>query len=362
MHLAGMLDDAIIADQDEPRLMRVMAPKINGAWNLHELTKNSELELFVLFSSAASILGSVGQGNYAAANAFLDSLAYYRRSQGLPACSINWGPWESTGLVHRLGDEHKRRIKKQGIGLLSNEEGIALLDDVLEKGIAQPVLLPILKARFNEVQSASPYPPPSIFKDLLEVKKNEPTKKDAGTWAKQLLSLNPKQREQFLIETLQQEIAKILSVPDAKKIHLDKSLQEFGMDSLMAVELRNKLSTLVGKKLPVTLLFDYPNVLALAAYLDGFISQQENGQTKNIDRSKEPGWRDAVYSQLMEELKIAGAGEDANNANAVKAMIDELNRMMGKVINGKHADNTGELDDMSLEELEDEFEKELKNI
>ena len=362
VHLAGILDDAMIPDQDDTRFTKVMAPKVRGAWNLHELTKNSGLELFVLFSSAASVLGSAGQSNYAAANAFLDGLAHYRSQLGLPACSINWGPWESAGLVHRMGDEHKKRIRKQGIGLFSNAEAIALLDDALEKRPVQSVLLAIHKTRFSEIKHASFYQSASLLKDLLDSKKIETPEKHTEDWFEQLMSMNTTQRKQYLIDTLQQEVARILSVPDAKKIHVDKSMQEFGMDSLMAVELRNKLSAIIGKKLPVTLLFDYPNVLALAAFIEEFIEKNTKGQTSSREKPEAIGWREAVYHQLMTELKNKAPGDESTHHEAIKIMLDDLNLMMDKVVNGKPQENSDELDGMTPEELEDEFEKELKSI
>lgn len=362
MHLAGMLDDALIKDQENDRFIAITAPKIQGAWHLHELTKNHSLELFVLFSSAAALLGSAGQSNYAAGNAFLDSLAHYRRSLGLPACSINWGPWESAGLVHRMSEERKTRIRKQGIGLLSNQEGLALLGEVLEKQVTQPVLLPVLTNRLSEVLHASPYPVASLFRELPGVKKAAPAVQEAQTWVKLLTPLPAQQRQQRITEMLQQEIAGILSMPDAGKIHLDKSLQEFGMDSLMAVELRNKLSVRMGKKLPVTLLFDYPNVLALAAYLVNGIVQEEKPAILPAEKLIMADWRETVYRQLMLELKATGRIEEYRHDQVVKGILDEMNLAMDNALQGRLPEDSDVLEGMSLEELENEFEKELKNI
>lgn len=357
-HLAGMLDDELISRQDEGRFTQVMAPKIRGAWHLHELTKSHDLDLFVLFSSGASILGSAGQSNYAAANAFLDSLAQYRHRMELPACSINWGPWEATGLVHRMGDEHKHHIRKQGIGLLSNEEAILLLNETLEYGWIQSVFIPIIRNRLAQVQQTSLYPVASIYRKLYGLGKKNVAKRDPASWINELTSLSLKQREQFLIETLQKEIASVLSIPNPKSVHRDKSLQEFGMDSLMAVQLRDRLSFLIGKKLPVTLLFDYPNVLALASFLSDQIDQLE--VVKASETKQNPGWRDAVYSQLMTELRRAGRGDGYDGEQTANKMMKELEAMMNRAINGQ--EEHIELDDMSLEELENEFEKELRDI
>lgn len=360
-HLAGMLDDAMITELDDARFSNVMAPKIQGAWNLHELTKDLNLDFFVLFSSAAAILGSAGQSNYAAANAFLDSLTFYRSELGLPACAISWGPWEAAGLVHRMGEEHKKRIRKQGVGLMSNEEGIALLDHALESGVLQPVLLPVLKNRLTELQQSSRALCPSVLKDLLVAKRPDAEKKSPDVWIKHLMSLGRQQRQPFLIETLQQEIARILSVSDAKKIHLEKSLQEFGMDSLMAVELRNKLSALIGKKLPVSLLFDYPNVLALAGFLNDQIGQQQAIPDTGVV-STQSEWREIVYKQLLGELKQKGGPENQDYHLAAQKMLDDLSQMIDNAVKKRSSSDTENLDNLSLEELENELENELRNI
>jgi len=361
-HLAGMLDDGLLTEQSESRFMNVLSSKIRGAWHLHELTQTHDLELFVLFSSAAAILGSVGQSNYAAANAFLDGLAIYRRANNQPACSVSWGPWAATGLVHRMGEAHQQRIRKQGIGLLSNEEGIALLDDALHSGQTQPVVLPLLKNKLTDIYDAGGAGLPSLFKDLLESTPKGAGKRESATWVKHLLSLQPKQRTQFLTETIQQEVARILSLPDARKIHLDKSLQEFGMDSLMAVELRNKLSALIGKKLPVSLLFDYPNILALAGFIDGQIGQEAQQQPDRSGARKDAGWRATVYRQLLAQLKEAGNGTEQDYHGAVHKMLDELDLMMQVTLNGTPSQAPDALDNLSLEELENELENELRNI
>lgn len=360
-HLAGMLDDGLLTEQSESRFTEVMSSKIRGTWHLHGLTQAHDLELFVLFSSAATVLGSVGQSNYAAANAFLDSFAFYRRANNQPACAISWGPWAATGLVHRMGGEHQQRIRKQGIGLLSNEAGIALLDHVLHDGAVQPIVLPILKNKLTEIYNNEAGSVSSVFKDLLDATPKSADKKDTAVWVKHLMSLPPKQRRQLLTDTIQQEIARILSLPDVRKIQLDKSLREFGMDSLMAVELRNRLSALIGKKLPVSLLFDYPNVSALASFIDGQIGSKEEVQNEAPVRN-DTGWREAVYQQLLAQMKEAGNGAEQDYQTAADKMLRELDLMMELALNGKPSSVSGDLDDLSLEELENELENELRNI
>lgn len=143
VHAAGVLDDGILLDQDGSRFTRVLMPKVNGAWILHTLTKQIDLDFMALFSSAASCLGSAGQGNYAAANSFLDALAHYRRSIGLPAISINWGPWAQVGMAAALSSRHRERMASVGMGMIEPHQGLGALELVLGLDVAQVAVLPV---------------------------------------------------------------------------------------------------------------------------------------------------------------------------------------------------------------------------
>ena len=142
-HAAGVLDDGVLSGQSWERFSRVMAPKISGSWLLHSLTQELSLDFFVCFSSAASLLGSPGQGNYAAANAFMDGLVHYRRSLGLPGLSVNWGPWAESGMAAELGVAHKRRLLQAGMGMLSAQHGLQALEQLLAVDTTQAAVLPI---------------------------------------------------------------------------------------------------------------------------------------------------------------------------------------------------------------------------
>ncbi len=360
-HLAGILDDGLIANQDEAQFKAAMAPKVQGGWNLHELTKNLELDLFVLFSSAASVMGSVSQSNYAAGNAFLDSLAIYRRSQGLPTHNINWGPWSSAGLVHELGQEKKKRIQKQGLGLISIEQGISLMDHLMQQQGENSVVLSLNLARFGAAVSAVSNEVPPIYQDLLGQRQLQTVKEGAQELIDRLSAMEADKGKKELERMLQKVIAQILSVSDLNKIHLDKSLQEFGMDSLMAVELRNKLSAMFGKKLSVTLLFDYPNIKALTEFLwEDIISQNET--TPMPETVVAEDWKQVVQRELLNRLKAMDNEGQIDYDQSVGGMMKELERMMNKSVQGEAEDDEGLLDDLTLEELEDEFEKELKDL
>ena len=149
-HLAGVLDDGILREQSRERFDRVMAAKVHGAWNLHELTRRSPLELFVLFSSAAAMLGSPGQGNYASANAFLDALAHHRRALKLPALSVNWGSWDEVGMAARLKESEGQRWSAAGIGWIGVDQGLATLERLILEDRVQAAVLPIDWPKFFE--------------------------------------------------------------------------------------------------------------------------------------------------------------------------------------------------------------------
>lgn len=149
-HLAGVLDDGILREQCRERFDRVMAAKVQGAWNLHELSRDMPLDLFVLFSSAAAILGSPGQGNYAAANAFLDALAHHRRGLKLPALSVNWGSWDEVGMAARLKQSEGQRWSAAGVGWIGVDQGLATLERLIVEDRVQAAVLPIEWPKFLE--------------------------------------------------------------------------------------------------------------------------------------------------------------------------------------------------------------------
>lgn len=360
-HLAGILDDGLIANQDDTQFKAAMAPKVQGGWNLHELTRDLDLDLFVLFSSAASVMGSVSQSNYAAGNGFLDSLAVYRRNQGLPTHSINWGPWSSAGLVHELGQEKKKRIQKQGLGLISIEQGISLMEHLVQQPANNSVVLSLNLTRFGAAVSAVSNEIPPIYKDLLDHRQLQTVKEGTQELINRLSALEADKGRKELEGLLQKVIAQILSVSDLNKIHLDKSLQEFGMDSLMAVELRNKLSAMFGKKLSVTLLFDYPNIKALSGFFwEDIISQNQAAAPQNTEEAED--WKQVVQRELMTRLKAMDKDGAVDYDQSVVDIMKELERMMDKSVQGEVEEEKGLLDDLTLEELEDEFEKELKDL
>jgi acyl carrier protein len=264
-----VLDDGVLAKQTWDRFATVLAPKVTGAWNLHQQTRDMPLDCFVLYSSAAALFGSPAQGNHAAANAFLDGLAYYRRRQGLPAISINWGPWSETGAATRVGEDAVRKWRSQGIGSISVEQGLRALAEVLEMNPVQIGAVPVDWAQFSRQLPAGAEPP--LFCDLvsharLQAKTDRPADHDSGLVGR-LQSASEANRLELLRDYVLNQAIKVLGLSPSHAPHPDQHLGELGLDSLMAVELKNSLERGVGRPLPTTLVFDFPTIKDLVDYL-----------------------------------------------------------------------------------------------
>ncbi|WP_239144771.1 type I polyketide synthase, partial [Streptomyces sp. SID14515] len=255
VHTAGVLDDGVLTELTPDRLETVLRPKASAAWNLHELTQHMDLAAFCLFSSAAGTFGSVGQANYAAANAYLDALAEWRHTQGLPATSLAWGLWaERGGMTAALGEADHARIGRAGILPLSAEDGLALLDTALASDAATlvPVRLDLPTLR------KQPSVPP-LLRGLIRTPRPRSTE-SGGTV--------PRFRDEAeLTEVLRAEVATVLGHPSPTLVDTSQAFRDLGFDSVTAVELRNRLGHVTGLRLPATLVFDYPTPEALARHL-----------------------------------------------------------------------------------------------
>jgi NADPH:quinone reductase-like Zn-dependent oxidoreductase/acyl carrier protein len=265
-HCAGALDDGVLLQQDWDRFERVLSPKLTGVLHLHRLTANLPLDHFVLFSSVASVFGSPGQTNYAAANAALDGMARYRSNHGLPALSINWGAWSESGMAVRQGLLEGE--SKTGMGGISNAAGLRAMEKMLGDTRAQIVIAPIdWKTYFSNVDSA-----PSLLRDLQKgratVSANAlPKKKQQPSWLPQLEKAAPVRRQDVLLRLLEERVQATLGLVAAQEVDPDQPLQELGLDSLLSIELRNVLSSCLNRSLPATLLFNYPTLNALAGFI-----------------------------------------------------------------------------------------------
>jgi myxalamid-type polyketide synthase MxaB len=248
VHAAGVLDDGVLLQQSAARLATVMQPKVQGAWHLHCLTQGLPLDFFVCFSSVAALLGSAGQGNYAAANAFMDTLMQMRHQQGLPGLSINWGPWAESGMAAAL----QARMQSQGMGLITAAQGRALFQSLFGQSIAQVAVIPAQMALLATKRAHGQVPVATSAVHGIR---------------QQLEASGGEQRFTLLTDYLRSEIASVLGLNSGVQIDMRSRLFEFGLDSLMAVELKNKLQAGLGCSLRSTLLFDYPTLEALIPYL-----------------------------------------------------------------------------------------------
>jgi acyl transferase domain-containing protein/NADPH:quinone reductase-like Zn-dependent oxidoreductase/NADP-dependent 3-hydroxy acid dehydrogenase YdfG/acyl carrier protein len=270
IHAAGVLDDAVFAAQTPDHLDAVLRPKIDAAWNLHELTASADLSAFVLFSSAAGLLGSPGQANYAAANAFLDGLAQHRRRQGLPGVSMAWGWWEqATGMTGHLDERDRTRMSRSGYIPMSSTDGLALFDAALRQ--ARSFVMP---AQFNlaTIRSHSAVGGlPPMFRGLIRAARRTAESAAAveasSNLRMRLAAMSASAREHELVDIVRSNAAAVLGHDSCDAVGADQEFKGLGFDSLGAVEFRNRLKSATGLKLPTTAVFDYPTSTALARYL-----------------------------------------------------------------------------------------------
>jgi NAD(P)-dependent dehydrogenase (short-subunit alcohol dehydrogenase family) len=265
IHAAGVLDDGVIESLDPGRLARVMAPKVDGAIHLHELTRALALSHFILFSSAAATLGSPGQGNYAAANAFLDALARYRIAEGLPATSMAWGAWERpTDMTDHLEEADRARFARMGVAPLSDERGLELFDAA--RGTGLPLLLPMTLDMAALRGAARAGMLPAILRALVRVPAR-PTSEAGGSLASRLAGVPESEWETVVLDLVKGHVATVLGHASADAVDPRRAFKEAGFDSLGAIELRNRLGQATGVRLPATLVFDHPTPAAVAGYL-----------------------------------------------------------------------------------------------
>jgi NADPH:quinone reductase-like Zn-dependent oxidoreductase/NAD(P)-dependent dehydrogenase (short-subunit alcohol dehydrogenase family)/acyl carrier protein len=270
VHAAGSLDDGLISDQTWPRFVTVFASKVLGAWNLHTLTERLPLDFFVLFSSAASLVGSPGQANYSSANAFLDALAHERRSRGLPALSVNWGPWGEAGLA--TGPDRAGRLAFRGFGSIDSNNGVAALDWLMARSEPQVGVLPMdLRVWRQFYPHAAELP---LLGELVAADGAPQPKGDETPMRKALTAAAPgPERRAALEEHLQDQIAQVLRRPKSR-IDRFTPLRALGFDSLMALELRNRLEASLRVRLSATMAWNYPTIAELAPHIAGKMGLQ----------------------------------------------------------------------------------------
>ena len=280
IHAAGVLDDGFIQQMTWQQFTKVTAPKVTGTWNLHKLTKDIPLDFFVCFSSLASVLGSPGQSNYAAANAFMDAVAQYRQNLGLPGLSINWGPWANVGIAARMGAQQQGRLQSQGLQGIQTEQGLQALEEVLATDEAQIAIFnidwPHLLSQFGQMTPAF----------LSEIASQHPLQGKANQGPKQRELLEQMkvattdQRQRLMVDYLIGVVAKVLrrgknDLPDP-----EEGFFNLGMDSLMALDFGQMIQVDLGITLSSTSTFEYPNIQALAEYLEEIIPKLDEKEAE----------------------------------------------------------------------------------
>ncbi|MGY3521136.1 type I polyketide synthase, partial [Micromonospora sp. PTRAS2] len=264
VHTAGVIADATIGSLSSDGVAAVMGPKVDGAWALHEATAGLDLSAFVVFSSIAATLGSPGQGNYAAANAFLDALAQHRRAQGLPATSIGWGMWATGGMTAQLSADDRQRLGRLGMAGLTAAEGAALLDAATAGSRAA-----VVAARLRITGDAGQVPP--IVRLLARTggrRQAGAARAGAGSgWSERLVGLSRDEARRLLVDLVCGQAAAVLGHASAQAVAGGRAFKELGFDSLTSVELRNRLASATGLRLTATLVFDYPTPERLAEHL-----------------------------------------------------------------------------------------------
>ncbi|MFC4536969.1 SDR family NAD(P)-dependent oxidoreductase [Sphaerisporangium dianthi] len=267
VHAAGVVDNGLTEALTPERMDTVLRPKVDAAWHLHELTEHLDLSAFVLFSSAGGLVLAAGQGNYAAANVFLDALAARRRASGLPATAIAWGLWGvQTGLADSLADA-EQRMRREGLPALPTEDGLALFDAAVATGETAPVALrvdrTVLRSRTDEL--------PALLRGLVPARARQAAASGraavTSNLERRLAGLADDERDAVLLDMVRGLVAGVLGHDTMDEIEPGRAFQELGFDSLAAVELRNRLNTATGLRLPTSLVFDHPNARAVARYL-----------------------------------------------------------------------------------------------
>ncbi|MFJ5262505.1 SDR family NAD(P)-dependent oxidoreductase [Streptomyces sp. NPDC088387] len=316
VHAAGVVDNGVLATLDAGKVDRVLRPKADAAWNLHELTRDKDLSAFVLLSSTAGLLVGGGQANYAAANTFLDGLAAHRHSLGLPAVSLAYGLWSgSGGMSAGIDAADLERLRRLGLPALTVAQGLRTFDAGIggEDAVVVPVRLDAaaVRARADGV--------PALLRGLVRPARRRGTEGAASaptdSWRDRLAPLADAERDRALLELVRTHVAGVLGHPSPESVDPGRAFQEMGFDSLAAVELRNLLAGATGLSLPATIVFDQPSPLTLAAHLKNALV---------------PGPADQARSALAELDRLEGAlnalpDQDGSHAR-VTARLEALLR------------------------------------
>ncbi|MFC6612256.1 SDR family NAD(P)-dependent oxidoreductase [Amorphoplanes digitatis] len=354
VHTAGVLDDGVVTALTPQRLAAVLAPKVDAAWNLHEATRDRGLDAFVLFSSISGVMGSAGQGNYAAGNVFLDALAGYRQSRGLPAQSLAWSAWApGAGMTATLGDSDLKRASS-GMPPLTVEQGLALFDAATAVR-DRPYLMPV---SMSSTRVRMPGGVPAVLRDLVRGARRTAAGSAGGAatlavLTQHLAGRRDDERTRYVADLIRTEAAGVLGHASAAAIDARREFRDLGFDSLTAVELRNRISAVTGLRLPATMVFDHPTPAGLAEHLTKqLVSEHAANQgpslIADLDRlgaalsASEPDevTRAAVATRLRRMLDAWRATEPGTGAVAERlgtASADDLFAFIDAEL-GRHGD------------------------
>jgi NAD(P)-dependent dehydrogenase (short-subunit alcohol dehydrogenase family)/acyl carrier protein len=300
-HAASVLENRALADQTWGSMLRVLRPKAEGAWNLHVALAGKKLKFFVLFSSWASIGGSHGQVNYCAANSFLDALAAFRHAQGLPALSVNWGAWQGLGMA--AASDLQQRLARAGMESMTAEEALSGLRSVLREGCAQAGVARLNWPRYlaqNAGRGRDPFYADFTPTRSREIEERKPTSSSVGSRKGPAAATS----EADLLRMVGDTVRRTLAFHEGEAIDPDVPLSDLGMDSLLAIDLRNSLANALERQLPSTLLFDYPTINTLMAYLKaGTVREEETTWQAVPVRVPETRARDSfAFLSAIEEM------------------------------------------------------------
>ncbi|WP_344318562.1 SDR family NAD(P)-dependent oxidoreductase, partial [Streptomyces yatensis] len=361
VHAAGVLDDAVLTTQTPERLARVWHPKATAAAHLHAATAELPLALFVMFSSTAGTLGASGQSNYAAANAYCDALAAHRRTLGLPGLSVAWGLWaDASGMTGHLGEADRARMAQSGIGAMSSERALGLLDVAVRHGHHHLIAID-LDVRALAGQPALTLPAPlRALTGGGTARRTAATARPHTDWAGHLATLPLEEQRRTLLSLVLTHAAAALGHSDPGRIQTERGFLELGFDSLTAIELRNRLTAVTGLRLATTLIFDHPNPAALAAHLHTELAPEDVDPLApmlgEIDRmesallsvAQDEAAREALLGRLQSTLSKLGAlhgggTEEGRAAGRIQdATADEIFQFIDQDLgrsdsNGEHA-------------------------
>ncbi|WP_261717705.1 type I polyketide synthase [Streptomyces sp. FZ201] len=356
VHAAGVLADGLVTSLTSEQLATVWRPKVEAAINLHELTRDADLGLFAFYSSASGLFGAPGQANYAAANTFLDALAQHRRAQGLPATSLAWGYWEEiSALTGTMDSRDRARLSQAGLVPMSSEHGLALFDRAVS--LDEPLLVasPLDLAELRNLAKGGTLP--GLLRGLVRTLA-APTRRSAvsagtaggpGALEERLASLGEPERERFLLDLVRSHVAAVLGHADPRSVDAERPFKDLGFDSLTAVELRNRLNTATGLRLPATLVFDHPTPMALTRHIRSRITLADASDTA------------PVLGEELERLeRVIGA---ATTDDVVSHRITDRLRALLTALEGTappaDAAEDDDLDDATDDELFDLLDSEL---